>query len=126
MIYSLLISLLGILVGFGLRLIAPEELEDSKKYIEVFQLVMFFIIFGVVSYYLIILKNYIYFTFVFIAVLFYYFKKNGLKKKKPLLEVIIYGIIILSYFLINQATLMASLIFLYGVPLGLKDYYFKK
>ena len=115
MIYPLLVSLLGILVGFALRQIAPEELDDSKKYIEIFQLVMFVVIMGVVSYFLFVAGLYIYLIFVVTAVVFYY-----LKKKRRLFEVLIYGIIILSYFLINQDTLMASLIFLYGFPLGIK------
>ena len=116
---ELFVSLTGIIFGLLLAKIAPEEMEDGKKYFIFIKRLLFIIILVVVSYYFIVVGMMIYFSLFLLLMIILFILELKLKNKK--LEISNYIIFIAPYFLINQRSFhltLASLIFLYGLPLG--------
>jgi len=120
---TLLFSLVGLVVGFIVSMFAFEELDDGKKYFYLIKRIILGLIF--------VCFNYVFFTtghyivmFLFTALVAILFTLE-LRWKNFKLEMFYYILFILAYiqlkmFLVSIGTLQisASLIFLYGVPLG--------
>lgn len=138
-----LLSIIGILFGIALSRLAPEEMSSGKKYFLLLKRVLFAMIFAVVVFFAFKEKSFYLLSFfaLFSCALFIfefkysYFKKdtslrNDLKddlkedlKVRPLKYIgcIYYLLLFSPYFLIQNNSfrlLLASLIFLYGFPLG--------
>lgn len=115
-ILVLLFSLSGLLFGLALAYIAPEELKAGKKYFLWLKRIILIALAAAAVYFSAILLSRIVFGLVFLMVLFADFKFNSHLK-----EIFIYPSFIASYFFIAGAEgklLIASLIFLYGLPAG--------
>ncbi len=114
MIFEIGIALLGIVVGWVLSLIAPEELDDGKKYF-VWGLRLLFIGMLAVGGWLLFdgLLFMILFLLVGIVVLVLLMRKRNVK-----MSLIPYLLIIPMLFY-SYSNLLAVLLFLYGFPVGL-------
>lgn len=110
----LLTSLTGLLFGYILTYIAPEEINLSRKYFLLMKRIIFVII-GITITYFLAVKSlwWIFLILIFVGILL-----MELKIKHRQKEIIIYLSFIIPYFFINEKLLLASLIFLYGFPLG--------
>jgi hypothetical protein len=119
MIYLILLTLVGILCGFLLALIAPEELKPGRKYFHVLKGGLFFSIVSIGTYALIPQYSLLVLIPVIFFVLFYFFKEYKLKNNW--LDLAYYPIFIIPMFLTTNLTLqilIATAVFLYGFPLG--------
>ena len=123
----LLISLLGILFGYLLAKIAPEELKDGRKYFLLMKKILFVALFLIINYYFLINKSYSYLvTFTILCIILFLIDlklnlKLKLKLKSQYMEIANYIVFIIPYFLIPQINfqlLIASLMFIYGFPIG--------
>jgi len=112
----LLFSLMGVVLGVILTLIAPEEIREGKKYFVLLKRFIFITIYLLVFVYLI---NQIYlYPFVLFSVILFIL---DFKSNKKILYVLHYLVFIPPYFLNtnqNFQLILASLIFLYGFPVG--------
>ncbi|PIN75451.1 hypothetical protein COV17_03870 [Candidatus Woesearchaeota archaeon CG10_big_fil_rev_8_21_14_0_10_36_11] len=114
----LLFSITGILFGYILARIAPEELNSGKKYFILLQHVLYGLIVILTGYYLYNVNLVILFVWVSIAVAFFILK---LKIKTKYKEIGSYIIFAVPYFINTSQTfqlLLVTLIFLYGFPFG--------
>ena len=115
----LLFSLTGIIFGLILAFIAPEELKIGKKYFLLLKRIIFVLIFFLINYYLYLAENYyLLIPFTILAVVLFII---GFVQKKPIYELFNYLIFVVPYFFVtdNQfKLLLATLIFLYGLPTG--------
>ena len=113
------ISLLGVLLGLALSYIAPEELDEGKKYLLWLKKGLFIIIFLVVNYYFFMNdKLTLLIIFNVLAVILFVIEWNRFKIS---LEISNYIFLAIAYFLHTEQNfnlILASLIFLYGFPLG--------
>lgn len=118
-ISMLLFSLTGILFGLALYLIAPEELKEGKKYFLIAKRAVFIAIFFLINYYLLLGGLYpVMVLFVILAVALFVIE---IKTRKLVYEIINYTIFIFLFFLNSEPTfrlLLASSIFIYGLPTG--------
>ena len=117
---EVLLSLLGIPSGYLLGLIAKEELETAKKYFTWIKRVLFILLSCIALYFIqsnfLLIITIISSTLLLIATF---------KTKKRLLEVLIYvEIITLGYIL--GGVVLTSLLFIYGLVVGLEIYNDKK
>ena len=113
----LLISLTGIIFGIILAKIAPEELSAGKKLFLIIKRTLFILIFFLVNYYL-IQKIFIIIPFTILMIILFVME---LKTNNILYEIATYLLFIIPYFFIAEQSiqlLLASLIFLYGLPTG--------
>jgi len=128
MIYEILFSLSGIVLGYILGMLAVEELHDGKKYFLLVKRILFIAII-LFSEFIFIKQNDLLFLLPLLMagiILFVILLKN---KKNLYLEIISYLLFIVTYFLIPEyKLLLATLIFLYGFPVGLliKYYHYDK
>lgn len=112
--FPLLISLTGLLFGYILTYIAPEELKPGKKYFIWMKRVIFVVIVALVAYQL--LSQWLWgISFLIIGILLFVI---NLKKYNLFLEIFNYLLFIIPYFFIDEKLILASLIFLYGLPAG--------
>ena len=118
-ILPLLFSLLGIVIGYVLALIAPEELDNGMKYFRFIKQTIYLSIFALISFHFLSVNFLSYFlVFVFITIILFtiLMKNHDLR-----FEFSVYSFFFIPYFLItdtNIQMLLVSLIFLYGFPLG--------
>ncbi len=114
-----LIALSGLLFGYLLTRIAPEELREGRKYFFLMKHILFILLFITINYYFAREK-------MFLPLLIFAFIMGGLfvaglKLSKQIIEIGNYVIFTASYFIILQTgfqLLVASLVFLYGLPAG--------
>lgn len=111
---TLIICFLGLFIGAVLALMAKEELKAGKKYFVLMQqilimLIVFFVLFGFdVNIYVCALIS-------FAALAVYYFLYSRIKTQS------IYILLTLAFFtsyLSEYFTIIASLIFIFGLPAG--------
>ena len=120
--FKLFISLLGLVAGYALARIAPEELESGMKYFQLIKKIVFIILSGVVSYYL--YPNKLLALFLVLSIILFYLISKKLFVEmyhKIILEFLIYLFFITPYVLINNQQfklMIASLLFIYGFPLA--------
>lgn len=114
---ALALSLAGVLCGVALSYIAPEELAVGKKYFTWLKKVLWVILLGIMGYSLFLIQNYILLTIgviLFVGLLVLDFMKEN--KYNYLLN---YALLIATYFLLpSNQLLFASVMFLYGFPVG--------
>ena len=114
MILQLIFGLTGIIFGIILAYIAPEEVHPGKKYfLWVKRLLLLFIILFIINSILVI-KNYLLFFIPLVLLILFLIK---LKLKKNVVEIGVYLIFVLAFITLPQS-LLAVLIFLYGLPTG--------
>ncbi len=109
------ISLSGLLAGIALSRIAPEEFRQGKKYFVLFQRLLFAAISSVILF-----LSYQNSSFILIpaaAILTALFFAD-LKLKKNISYLLHYFFFLMVYFMLDDATLVAALLFLYGLPVG--------
>ena len=112
---KLLISLLGIVAGYAVAHIASEELADGRKYFVLIERTLFVIIFVVVIYYQ--FAEFITLAiFSFLAIIFFM-----VSMKRHMWRIANAGLFVMPYLLYQEQQfriVLASLLFLYGLPLG--------
>jgi hypothetical protein len=108
---KLLVALLGIVAGYGLRRMAPEEFSEGKKYFIALKWIFLLSIVSLIGYYLIAI-NWLYAVFFVILMgVASLCGKRGLGAS--------YIIMVIPYFLFtSERVAVAALIFLYGLPVG--------
>lgn len=109
---ELLISLTGIVFGIILAKISPEEMLPGEKYFILIKRVLFILTSVVIFYFTELIFA---IPFVILAVVLFVL---DLKLKIKWLEIGNYIIFIVPYFFHFRPELLASLIFLYGLPAG--------
>lgn len=114
---KLLISLCGIAAGVGLGYIAKEEIVLGKKYLQVLRYVLSFVILSTALFYFLQSQQWILLS---VSILIWALLIIlSLKWKWEILEIPFYLLFAGFYILIPlESTLIASLIFLYGLPVG--------
>ena len=118
-ILTLVVSYLGIVFGYVLALIAPEELRASKNLFRIGKFVMFLIIFLLVNYYLYQFSSLI--TLGVFSVLMVIMFVLELVYMKRVYELFNYVIFTIPYFIISDDTfrlVFASALFVYGLVAG--------
>lgn len=118
LLLSLLLGLTGILAGLALSFIAPEEIKPGWDYFKISKLTLFVILVAVISYSLWSRKFLVGLgIFVIIAVTLFII---NLKFKYKWIEILNYALFIIAYFFQSEPSqpLIASLLFLYGLPSG--------
>lgn len=118
-ILMLLFSLAGIIFGLALTYIAPEELAAGKKYFILSKRLLFVMISLVIIYYLSVGAQ-VQYLLLFTALLSSAFIFDFKTKRRGHYG-FHYLFFVLPYFLIMDQTfhlILASLIFLYGLPVG--------
>jgi len=123
MIYLALLTLVGLLCGFLLALIAPEELVPGRKYFLLLKHFFFLVIATLLLYALVPIYLY---AFIPVLLVISFYLLNEIKLKNPLFDLAYYPFFLLPFFVIADPVLqiiLATAIFLYGFPLGtlLKD-----
>ena len=118
-ILILLFSLTGIIFGLILALIAPEELRAGKKYFLLLKKIIFIVIFFLINYYLYLAENYyVLIPFTILGIVLFIIEFMQIK---PIYELSNYLIFVIPYFFVTNNKfhlLLATLIFLYGLPTG--------
>ncbi len=112
-------GLSGFLGGYILSLISPEEMESGRKYFLLLKRI-FFVLVGLTFYSFYPTEQGVKF-FVLIAgflILFYLNFLNKRTKEKRYLEAINYCFFGVLFVFSAEKTLLASVIFLYGLPVG--------
>jgi len=103
----LFVAFSGVILGFLLSLIAPEEIKGGLKYLHLWKKIVLVLIIIVPFFYL----DFKISLFLGLIILLLYF----VKKEYPLLSVIFYS----SAAIEDLFILESSFIFIYGIPLGL-------
>ncbi|HLC80737.1 MAG TPA: hypothetical protein VJG31_03105 [Candidatus Nanoarchaeia archaeon] len=117
-ILVLIVGLSGCLGGYILSLISPEEMESGKKYFLLLKRI-FFVLIGLMFYYSYQAGQATLFVLMAVfLVLFYLNFLNKKTKEKKYLEIVNYGLFIVLFFFSAEKTLLASMVFLYGLPVG--------
>jgi hypothetical protein len=112
-------SLVGILCGFLLSKIAPEELSAGKKYFKFVKTTFYFISLIIFSIFFILNQSYLYFGVVFVLAIVLFLLQ--LKFKKLFLDLFTYLLFFIPAFFYQEQTfhlLLAVSLFLYGFPVG--------
>ncbi|MBT4935917.1 hypothetical protein HOL21_01925 [Candidatus Woesearchaeota archaeon] len=115
---ELLFSLTGIVFGYILACIAPEELDVGKKYFVIGQHVLYTLIVILSGYYIFQISSIACIVWILVAITFFILK---MKLKNKYTEVGSYIIFAVPYFINADRTfqlLLITLIFLYGFPFG--------
>ena len=112
-----LIAFLGLPVGYILASMAKEELKTGIKYILLLKDVLYYSTIIVAFFFI---KNY-YFSILFIGfIAFYYYLDSKYK------DYGVYLILLSLVFIVRPNSLVPSLIFMYGLPVGSMIFYDKK
>ncbi|MBU1111633.1 MAG: hypothetical protein ABIG93_00590 [archaeon] len=121
--WTLIIALLGIVIGFIVSMFAFEELEAGQKYFIWLKRLILLLIFGCVNYQFLITGHFLV-TLLFTGLIVVLFTLE-LRKQLFKVEYGYYVLFILAYiqmklFLVdvNYLLILTSLVFLYGIPLG--------
>src|SRR3989338_2026847 len=112
------LALTGILGGIALSFIAPEELKSGWKYFQMAKFSLFVILIGVIGYSFWMAQNLIGGgIFVIFALILFIL---NLRFKYKWLEIVNYALFIIPYFFLSgpYQLLIASMLFLYGLPVG--------
>jgi hypothetical protein len=115
----LIVSYIGIIFGFILALIAPEELRAGRKLFKIGKWVMFGVIFLLANYYLSVFSSVIAIS-VFSILMVIMFVLELVYNKK-IYELINYIIFTIPYIVISDDTfrlVFASVVFVYGLVAG--------
>ncbi|MEK6940001.1 MAG: hypothetical protein AABX31_04705 [Nanoarchaeota archaeon] len=107
-----LLSLTGLLAGMILSYIARQELSVGKKYFVIFYRIIFVLLSLIILYFL---SLYMLLVFLFFAILLLML---DLKKHHTFLFYVHYLFFLAGYFLSGQQTIIAAMIFWYGLPVG--------
>lgn len=112
-------GLSGFFLGYILSLISPEEMESGRKYFLVLKRI-FFVLIGLTFYYFYQAGQGVKFFVLTTSflILFYFNFLNKRTKEKKYLEALNYCFFSVLFFLSAEKTLLASTIFLYGLPVG--------
>ena len=114
---KLFIALLGIAAGVGLGYIAKEEIVLGKKYLQICRYILSLCILILAEFYLVLFEQWILLSasiFIWILLLILSWKWNW-----KIIELPFYALFISVYILFSTSSiLIASLIFLYGLPIG--------
>jgi hypothetical protein len=111
-ILVLLVSFLGLFVGNILGLFAKEELKPGKKWFELLEKIIFILILIVFTFYFVNVDKYF---LVFILILTVYFRISKVSNS------FVYLMLALMFYFTSNSNvflIIASLIFLYGLPIG--------
>ncbi len=120
-IFILLFLISGIIWGYVLALIAPEELGKGKKYFVWVKIIILGLILILIDYQWYILKEYLLLMVFSIMIIFLFLMENAFIAKRKVYELLIYVIILSSFFLISNLDfklILASLIFGYSLVSG--------
>ncbi len=112
------IGLSGILAGYALTKIAPEEIKPGEKYFHLFASIVFAVLSLFISYALFVSKRYvILFSLAILALMWLAF---SVRTRTNLVYVIAYVLFGFFYFFLGQShnPILASLLFVYGLPVG--------
>ena len=110
-------ALLGIGAGMILAYLAPEEIEGGKKFFIWLRRILVVIAAGVVMYYAWIASKFM-FGGVFAIVTFVYLSLDW-KRGGEWFSLLLYVIFAIAYFMLPMSQLLlASTLFLYGLPTG--------
>ena len=118
MMFEILLSLIGIILGIVLARIAKEELNLGKPYLILFKNVLFLIISIVTVYFLYQISITI---SVVLLVVLIFLLTFMLIKYSPYLEIAVYLFFMTPFILIENQTYIlsaTSLLFIYGFPVG--------
>ena len=114
---KLLLALFGIVAGIGLGYIAKEEIVLGKKYLQICRYFLSLSILIIAEFYLVLFEQWILLSasiLIWILLLII-----SWKWKWQITELFFYCLFISFYVLLStSSTLIASLIFLYGLPVG--------
>jgi hypothetical protein len=116
---TLIVGYLGIVFGYILALIAPEELRSAKKLFKIGKFVMFGIIFLLTNYYLYLFNSLIVLSIFSILMIIMFVLE--LVYMKRVYELFNYVIFTVPYIIIGDDTfrlVFASVIFVYGLVAG--------
>ena len=109
------ISLSGLLAGIALSRIAPEEIRQGKKYFVLFQRLLFAAISSVILFLLYQISSFMLIPVAAILTALFF---ADIKLKKNISYLLHYFFFLMVYFMLDDATLVAALLFLYGLPVG--------
>ena len=109
-----LVSLTGPFFGYLLRKIAQQEVQDGKRYFQLLHNLLFLVTLSVVGYALWASIQFLWLT-VFLVIGANLFV---LQLKRKLHPGFAYGLFLLPAFLHSFHTVTASVIFIYGLPVG--------
>lgn len=116
---ELIIGVLGLGAGIALAYIAPEELRPGQQYLLAAKRILFILQIAIIDYFLYHLEDYGF--MVLITLVAALLLAITIKFKKIWYEIPLYVLIMSVYLLYPDQTLrllIASLLFLYGLPLG--------
>jgi hypothetical protein len=116
---TLIVGYLGIVFGYVLALIAPEELRSAQKLFKIGKFVMFGIIFLLTNYYLSSFGSWIAMSIFSVLMIFMFVLE--LVYMKRIYELFNYVIFTVPYIIIGDDTfrlVFASVIFVYGLVAG--------
>ena len=119
--FILLFSVSGIIWGYVLGLIAPEELEKGKKYFVWLKRIILGLILVLVDYQWYVLKEYLLLVIFTVLIIFLFLMEIVFVPKRKVYQLLIYSLILSSFFLISDLDfrlILASLIFGYSLVSG--------
>jgi hypothetical protein len=120
MVYALIFSFTGLLLGWLLAKIAPEELKHGQKYFQLLKQVLFIAI--TLSGLILMWKQSSWLWFFVILILAIGLYVTNMKQKNfptTLFEYLLYVLIYVATQIEQGQFFIAALIFLYGFPIGL-------
>ena len=124
--FSLILSLLGIVGGIALAFIAPEELQDGHRYFIWLKRSLLLIIIGISAFYL-RQQQVMLMMIMVIGIIVVILNLSISWKALEIINYVFFGIIYFSDK--NMESLLAAAVFLYGLPLGSlleEKYHFRK
>lgn len=108
-----LVSLLGLIAGYILSFITPEEVMAGKKQLSFFR---YFLLLSITVCAIFYLQNLLFsLIFVFLTLSFVFLQQ---KFKSRYWEIAFYAIFLLTFLVLGRNLLFVSLVFLYGLPTG--------
>ena len=111
---ELIFSLTGVIFGIILANIAPEEILPGKKYFLWLKRILLFSIFLFIGYNIFLVEKYLLLILLLLLLILFILE---LKLESNYYEIGYYFIFILAYVFLSS-TILAVLIFLYGLPTG--------
>ncbi len=118
-ILTLIVSYLGIIFGYVLALITPEELRASKKWFKVGKFVMLGIIFLLANYYLYLFSSVVMLSIFSVLMVIMFVLE--LVYMKRIYELFNYVVFTIPYIMISDDAfrlIFASVLFVYGLVAG--------
>ena len=121
MIYNLLLAMSGFFVGLVIAALTKEEINSGRSYFILIKNLLWAIIEIVLLLFLIQQRQFLFLTIMIIISILALVLELRLKSKPWLAIILVYVIIISSYWLLEQGNylyLITVLAFLYGLPAG--------